>query len=653
MRGRRAFAETGFHVGLGAILGIASSPIGVPILISLFHSSAPSLSHILQPSSIGEFLSSWISYIGLLFQSSTGVFFLTAWCSSISLISLFRTLVDRLSKPDRCVDEGILGDAHLITSMKEIRRKNDFWDGKGVPEKAGLVLSSSSDGYYFDAHACHVAICGKTGSGKSHLICLQSLHLMMSKGWSLIVTGKSELLELTGRKADELGYDVLVFDLNGYPGASRFNPLDLVVEYVESNDVAQAQQTARQTAADLVPMGGEHNTYFPRAARSLLTACLLMVATADIPREQKNMASVASLVSLGTTGKGPDPCAPLKDYIRSDSVGPNHPAYIPASGFLSDSTTTAAKNVLSTLKEALSIFSDETVAKMTAASDASIRSIIRNKTAVFINLLEEGHPYLTLYATFFSQYWRIAQQEAARNGGRLPRETAILGDEWGNVPPVSAFPELVTLGRSMRLHAYCFTQNIGQWNIYSNPGNRNSGKEKILGSMGAKIALSLANPEDFKYFSALTGKRTVRTHNSSIQKSGSGAQASLGSGEAYSEHADDLIHEWEWQHRIPTRDGAIVIKGGENSMPGREGVFQMPMTYASNTPAGEFFGLGDPEECAAKQLEFRRSLELKLSSTPWEKPPCWYPDFDSCKSAKTDSEEIAEDEWSAWEGDVL
>lgn len=271
--------------------------------------------------------------------------------------------------------------------------------------------------------------------------------------------------------------------------------------------------------------------------------------------------------------------------------------------------TTAGKNVLSTLKVALTIFNDEGVRRITAKSDFSIRGMIRRKTVVYMHLLEEGDPYMVLMTVFLNQWWRVAQEEARENSGRLPRETAIVGDEWGNLPAVLALPEIATLGRSYRLHAYCFTQDLKQWNKYSRPGDQNAGRDKILGSTGGKVVLSLASPEDFQYFTRLTGKRTVRTRSQGTGKQGFGFGSRAGSSDSYSERADDLIHEWEWQNRVPVRDGLICIKGGENSRPGREGAFRMPVTYASKTSAAGFFGLGDEIECDAKKARFRIKME--------------------------------------------
>lgn len=167
--------------------------------------------------------------------------------------------------------------------------------------------------------------------------------------------------------------------------------------------------------------------------------------------------------------------------------------------------------------------------------------------------------------------------------------------------------------------------------------------------MGGKVALSLANPEDFKYFTQLAGKRTVRTRSQGTSKQGFGFGSRAGSSDSYSERADDLIHEWEWQHRVPVRDGIICIKGGENSRPGREGVFRMPVTYASRTPAAGFFGLGDEAECDAKKGRFRKMMEEAARGRNAEPVPCWMPELGVSGEQSFEDDPIAEDEFSAWD----
>lgn len=579
---------------------------------------------------------------------------------ALTFLVLFGYSVAKEGERTREVDRGIYGDARVIRGAAELNRRNDFWDGTGMPERAGLVLGADVRGYWFDSSVPHALTCGKTGSGKTQLQVLETMHLAMAAGWNVVSTGKPEVLELTADKARELGYETVVLDLTGYPGASRYNPIGLVADAVEAGDTDAAVRTARQVAVDLIPLGGEKNTYFPKAARNMLAACILVVCTADIPSRQKNLASVAALVDCGTAGDDPkDPSAPLKDYIRG--LGPTHPAFSPASDLLGDGgATTAGKNVVSTLKEALGIFSDGALRAVTSESAVSIRDLIDKKTVLYIEMLDEGDPYGVVYTCFLNQWWQVAQQVCKENGGRMPHETALVLDEIGNLNvKVACLPAIATLGRSMKIHEYLFVQNLKQLNAYNEPGDGGAGRDKLIGSIGTKVALSLSEPEDFKFFTALAGKRTVRSMGTSSQQ-GSGRSSS---GTSYSETAVPLINEWEWQQRIPIRDGLIAVKGGENSKPGREGVFEFPLDYANRTPAGPFFGLGDEEAERQKRSAYYARAKAAAGADAYEVPEPWCPDFDAEDEAAGDDDETApddvfkadeenatfEDEWAAWD----
>lgn len=578
---------------------------------------------------------------------------------ALTFLVLFGYSVAKEGEHAREVDRGIYGDARVVSGATELNRRNDFWSGSGAPERAGLVLGATERGYWFDSSVPHAMTCGKTGSGKTQLQVLETMHLLMAAGWNIVSTGKPEVLELTADKARGMGYEAVVLDLTGYPGASRYNPIGLVVDAVEAGDTDAAVRTARQVAVDLIPLGGEKNTYFPKAARNMLAACILVVCTADIPRNQKNLASVAALVDRGTAGEDPkDPSAPLKEYIRG--LGPTHPAFSPASDLLGDGgATTAGKNVVSTLKEALGIFSDGALRAVTSESTVSIRDLIERKTVLYIEMLDEGDPYGVVYTCFLNQWWQVAQQVCKENGGRMPHETALVLDEIGNLNvKVACLPAIATLGRSMKIHEYLFVQNLKQLNAYNEPGDGGAGRDKLVGSIGTKVALSLSEPEDFKFFTALAGKRTVRSMGTSSQK-GTGRSSSSTS---YNEAAVPLINEWEWQNRIPIRDGLIAIKGGENSKPGREGVFEFPLDYANRTPAGPFFGLGDEEAERRKCSAYYARAKASAQDEAYEVPEPWCPEFNVGDETDDDGEVAPddvfkadeenatfEDEWAAWD----
>lgn len=639
---RRSASDIATAAVFGAVIVALAYPVAAPVIAAAATGVAMDWAawlSSLDPSMVPVFWASgaWVGHAPLI-----------AVAVAVATLALYASAAARRARDERSVANGVYGDARLIRDRAELSRRNDFWNGRGRPESAGLVLGACKGGYWYDSSVPHSLTVGKTGSGKSQLQVLETLHLLMAAGWNVIATGKPEILELTGDKARELGYEVVVLDLNGYPGASGYNPIDLVAAHVEDGDEDAAVRCARQVAVDLIPLGGERNTYFPKAARNALTACILAVCTADIPREQKNLASVAALVQRGTAGEDPrDPAAPLKGYIRS--LGPSHPAYAPASDLLSDGgATTAGKNVLSTLKEALSIFNDGALRAVTSESTVSIRDLIERRSAVYVEMLDEGHPYSVVYTCFLNQWWQVAQEVARGKGGRVPHETAIVGDEIGNTGRVACLPAIATLGRSMRIHEYLLVQNLKQLNAYNEPGDGGAGRDKLLGSIGTKVALSLSEPEDFAFFTRLCGKRTVRSMGTSTQRSAGRASAST----SYSEAAVPLVNEWEWQGRAPVRDGLIAVKGAENSRPGREGVFEFPVDYASRTPAGAFFGLGDQEAEREKRAGYYARALAASPGAARAVPEPWCPDFGEAFGDDGDDEAeaaVERDEWAAWD----
>lgn len=627
-------------IACGLVIGVASSPLGVPLVALLI---APDLYPYLPNPFAGREGIDWLGNIEEFVENPALHKLLIIWCLAL-LASLGLAILLRMAqRPSRDVENGIFGDAKILEAKHDLMKRNDFYSGSGSLDIAGLALGSCKQGIWFDKHLIHSVIVGKSGAGKTAFVVLPTLHLAFTANYNVICTGKPEVYEYTAEKARALGYETVLLDLTGYPGASSYNPIDLVSVYLSKGDDDAAVRTARQVAADFIPIEGESNKFFPLAARDVLASLILMVCTADIPEEQKNLSTCAAILQQGTSGEDPkDPSAPLKAYIRS--LGPSHICYASAADLLGDGgVTTAGKNVISTIRQALSCFSDAGLRSVTSKSDISIRDLIEKKTVVYIEMLPEGHPYSGVYRSFLSSWWTVAQEIARENAGHVPHRTMLVLDEIGNTGKVSCLPEIAAVGRSAHVTEHLFVQNISMLNRFNEPGDGGAGREKLLGSMSTKVALSLSDPADFKYFTELVGKHTVRSMGMGSQRGSSSRSTS----ESYSETAIPLVNEWEWQNRAPIRDGIIVIKGAENSKPGREGVFRFPVDYPGNTPTGRFFGLGTEEECEAKRIAFYQWEKSEHSSNLASLPPVWVPDFPreegTCHSIETD-------EWSAWDG---
>ena len=538
-------------------------------------------------------------------------------------------------------ENSILGNSQIIESAKLRSRMNDAWDGQGTPASSGLVYGFENGHYFYDSKTPHQMVVARTGGGKSRFSMLETVHLSLEAGCNLIISDlKNEIIELTGQRAAEVS-NVVLYDLENPLNGNRYNPLDLMVNYAEANDTANMQLAADKLASNLVPTE-DKNPFFSNAARGLLAACFIAVATADIARSKKNMASVCAMIDEGTTGEGKDPSAALKDFFRN--LGFNHPAFSSASEFLSDGGTTAGKNVLSTVKVALRPFTSPAIRWMTAESDPCLDDLITKRTTLYIHVLGKEHPANCLLGCFFSQWWQRVQEIGNENGGAIPTKANLILDEFGSFPKIP-LASIVNLGRSYGVSWYGYLQSTTQLALYNRPNDGGAGSKEILANIGIKVALSLSEKADRDYFTELVGKRGVMTRGTSAQKSGQNSSYS----NSASERADDLIHPWEWLNFSPDVDGAIVVKAKETGISNRSGVFRMPLVDATKTPAKEYFGLGSREHEKQKRLVYQAMLSDKASKEDINDVDVWHIDFDSCMSQERTKEAIEEDEFSAWE----
>lgn len=527
----------------------------------------------------------------------------------------------------RAEDGGVLGDAHVKTG-REVVKGSMNWDGSTNPSSRGFVYGFTKyrgKPCYFYEPKKMIFVSGATGSGKSRFLYLPSIDLLSygdasngSEPATLVVSDvKNELIELTGDELARRGYRVLPLDTQHPYRGQRFNPLKQVLDlHAEGRD--QEAEQAADAIAELVVQDDEKGkgSHWTASARGLLSALVLLVSMSDeCPEGSRHLATVCEVLDRGTEAEGDDPAEPLKAVFRSLPSG--HPAKGRASQFVS-SGGNELRSILSTLKVALRPFSSAPVAWMTSGSDIDPRTVLTEKSAVFLHVLDEGSPYNCIAAIFLSQLWASVQAVADVNGGRLPRPVQILGDEWGNLPRVECLPALLSLGRSYGTFWVGATQDVSQLNKY---GERD-GRRKILANCGVKVAMKLAEEEDRRYFTELIGKTTRHTQGTSSSKAASGSSAST----SYSESADDVIHAWEWRDMAPDRDGIIVVKHADNGIPAeRAGVFRSPVADCTKTPTKEHFDLGTPEHEAEKRRAYQKQLDEAAAEKMGERVGLWCP----------------------------
>ena len=544
----------------------------------------------------------------------------------------------------RAEDGGVLGEAQL-KGIDALVRGSSAWDGKSEPAARGLVYGyrrGALGGKYLFEPGKMVFVDGATGSGKSRYLYVPTIDLLTygdgsrgSEPNTVIVSDvKNELVELCGDELERRGYKVLLLDLQNPSRSSTYDPIRRVVDLAAAGRWQDAELAADAVAAAIVPGDeGGRDSHWTNSARGLLSALVLYVATADgCPDGARTLATVAGVLDHGTEGAGDDPAADLKSLFRSLPDG--HPARGRASQFVS-SGGNELRSILSTLKSALRVFSSSQVAALVSGSDIDPEALLTEKTALFLHVMDEGSPYNALASVLFDQVWSSVQSVADRNGGRLPRPVTIVGDEWGNLPKVGCLPALLSLGRSYGILWVGAVQNVAQLNAYG----EKAGRPKILANCMVKVFMKLSEAEDRAYATELIGKTTRHTRGSSLSRG-----ASTSSSTSFSEHADDVVHAWEWVGRAPDKDGVVVVKHADNGMPSSHaGAFTSPVTDCTNTPTKAHFDLGSREHEHARRMAYQARLEERAAARQGEEVVRWCPEW-------PEEEDRDEEDGGGWDG---
>lgn len=558
--------------------------------------------------------------------------------ASLFLASLLFFSVEQAK--GRGEDGGVLGSARIKTGT-ELIKGSVTWDGKASPKARGFVYGFHKGKYLFEPER-HVLLDGSTGSGKTRFCLIPTIDLLTygdgangSEPVSIAVTDvKNELIEITGPELDRRGYDVLLLDTQNPYRGHRFNPMSLVVKLAVKGDSQGAEQAADAIAMALFPEErGQGSSHWTESARSGCSALILLVACSEeCPAGAKHLATVNEVLCRGTEGEGADPTAPLKTLLRQLPDG--HPARSRASQLLS-SGGNELRSIISTMKVHLRIFSSAPVAWMTSGDDIDPERTLTEKTAVFLHVLESGSPYNAICTIFVTQLITSIFPIGDRSGGKL-RPITFVGDEWCAMDRVEPLVKLLTLGRSYGAFWIGAVQSLS---LLGEKYGERSGRPAILSNCGVKVAMKLGDADDRNFFSELVGKTTRHTRGTSMSRGASGGSGST----SYSEHADDLIHPWEWTEMSPDRDGTIVVKMGENGVPAeRAGTFRAPLADCTETPTKRHFDLGTREHERARRLEYQRMLEERANRHKGERVSIWCPDF---PDASTDT--IDDDEWGA------
>lgn len=321
---------------------------------------------------------------------------------------------------------------------------------------AGLPLLSNGKDAYVDNKDTHTLIFGATGSKKTRLFCMPMINMFAKAGESFIVSDpKGELYAKTSGLVKSKGYKTVVLNFRNVGYGDMWNPLALPYELYHSED----QETGISMLNDFISTiaepfyKGAKDIFWVEMASSFALANLLLLMEAG-KKDEVNVKSLARLCASDNEKS----LATLAERMREDTIaGMNYRGV-----FVGAEAT--KRSIYITLYGMLRLFNtQERLTKMLSGNTIDMRSIGREKTAVYIIVPDEKTTYHFLVTTFIKQAYEVLIAEAQKESDfRLPVRVNFVLDEFCNMPRIPDMPSMISAARSRNMRYFLVAQSMHQ-----------------------------------------------------------------------------------------------------------------------------------------------------------------------------------------------
>jgi len=416
----------------------------------------------------------------------------------------------------------------------------------------------------------HALVVGSTGSGKTTTFVSPMIQIIAAanKGSSMIISDpKGELFDLHTAFLKKQGYRVLVFDMRDAYASSRWNPLsgiwdsyrqylsigskvymhtDSLSKYpqlklkgdapregepwVEWDGLAYSdplrcqdeitiakQQTYDEMYEDLsdmvsgiCPITNERDPLWEKGARSIIMAtCLAMLEDSEDPRlgmsrEKFNFFNVNKILTDSSNDY-----ASVKAYFEGRD--PLSQAVTLSRQVLAAADQTMS-SYMSITYDKLNLFNDRGIDLLTSETDINVADFANEPTALFLKIPDEKDTRHGLASLFIlSTYKALIKVATAREDLTLPRNVYFILDEFGNLPKIEKFGQMITVGRSRKIWFSMVIQSYAQLNaVYGDQVG-----DIIKSNCALKMFIGSNDINTCKEFSELCGNKTVKTSSTS------------------------------------------------------------------------------------------------------------------------------------------
>ncbi|MCL2745481.1 MAG: type IV secretory system conjugative DNA transfer family protein [Coriobacteriia bacterium] len=475
------------------------------------------------------------------------------------------------------------GSSRLLSRPRDLKRAFKVWK-KGKKPKVGLVvggIGANRSKLLYD-EIIHALVLGGTGSGKTTSCLIPTIaQLIESETSGIVLDPKGECFAVTGQKAIDTGFKTVCIDFSSSRTSDGWNPLQPALDCAREVNGRERQDLAseiRIISSNLIPESSASSPIWTQAARILFSGiCAFVVESEDIPKDMKNLSTVAALAALSKED--------LCDIVKRLSFK-SHAKHILKPLLEAPDETYGGFQM--NLNTALSIYADPSISGMLAHSGISVEDFLEGKCMVYVRFNSSGKAYDALLAAFVNQMIdglrRLAE---SRCNGTLPAPIFFILEEFPQMPKIDDLAKHISVIRSQGMHLVIAAQDRSQIKaVY--------GKDApaILNNLATTLFLAASDKEEPKHLEETLGSYTVelKTRSNTRGANNGSTTESVSYQESKLFRAADLA---KWGYEI----GHLVVKNGQ--------AYACSSLPVSKTFVGDALGLGGVEADADKQAEMK------------------------------------------------
>ncbi len=398
-------------------------------------------------------------------------------------------------------------------TINEIKRR--FCKTTDTVNGAGPIVYVENGRKYSDDSESHIAVIGRTGTGKSQCCSLPYMREILKKGESLIMLDpKGESYKKNACYIPS-NYQVFCVDFrNPRKSPTRWNPLSTPYRLFcsrdpDDNDIASSMLSELWNG--VYPYDGHSDKFWTDSSVNYakgLTYGLFETA----PKEQINLDSVAVMMEQSEIRIGPNNL--LKTFYEDlphDSLAKRNLAtYVTAPNETRGSIHSVASSgleVFSRSKGLMEMLSEDTL---------NIMDIDVERPFILVIITpDETDVYDTLSGLLVSQMSQNLIRIAQDKGGRLPIRVNIILEELGSVgKSIPTLPNLMVASRSRNIRLMLVLQSYAQLiDVYGK-----SKAETINSCIGVTIGFSTNSWETLTEWAQRCGEKQIEMNGHIVKE---------------------------------------------------------------------------------------------------------------------------------------